>query len=231
MDLQIKKSARGSRANAPPPVHEVIYRRLRDMVLFGDLTPGQPVTIQGLSDQLGAGVTPVREAIRRLIAEGALEFQGNRRVCVPETTVANIDEFVTARRWLEPHMARVATTRATAQDVARLEGIDRDLDKAITLGDLRAYLELNHQFHQEIYRLADTPILAAMAQGLWLRFGPMMRVVCDRMGAQNLPDRHKELLRAMADKNAEAAAIAICEDVTQGMDQLREALTGTPLQR
>ena len=65
------------------PTHELIYRQLRDQVLFGDLAPGQAVTIQGLTDSLGAGMTPVREAIRRLIAEGALEFQGNRRVCVP----------------------------------------------------------------------------------------------------------------------------------------------------
>jgi DNA-binding GntR family transcriptional regulator len=55
------------------PSHEVTYAQLRDMVLFGVLEPGQPVTIQGLIADLGAGMTPVREAIRRLTAEGALE--------------------------------------------------------------------------------------------------------------------------------------------------------------
>lgn len=54
------------------PSHEVTYARLRDMILFGHLAPGQPVTIQGLIADLGAGMTPVREAIRRLTAEGAL---------------------------------------------------------------------------------------------------------------------------------------------------------------
>ena len=52
------------------PAHERIYRQLRDLVLYGDLAPGQAVTIQGLTARLGAGMTPVREAIRRLIAEG-----------------------------------------------------------------------------------------------------------------------------------------------------------------
>jgi len=60
------------------PTHEVTYGRLRDMVLFGQLEPGQPVTIQGLIRDLEAGMTPVREAIRRLTAEGALTLQGNR---------------------------------------------------------------------------------------------------------------------------------------------------------
>ena len=53
------------------PTHEVTYGHLRDMVLTGGLAPGQAVTIQGLIHDLGAGMTPVREAIRRLTAEGA----------------------------------------------------------------------------------------------------------------------------------------------------------------
>ena len=54
------------------PSHEVTYTRLRDMILYGHLQPGQPVTIQGLIRDLDAGMTPVREAIHRLTAEGAL---------------------------------------------------------------------------------------------------------------------------------------------------------------
>ena len=79
------------------PTHELVYRQLRDMVLFGDLVPGQAVTIQGLTQYLSAGMTPVREALRRLIAEGALEAQGNRRISVPRLTRANVDELIFAR--------------------------------------------------------------------------------------------------------------------------------------
>src|SRR6056297_1094971 len=86
------------------PAHEVIYRQLRALVLFGDLAPGQPVTIQGLTDRLSAGMTPVREAIRRLIAEGALESQGNRRVCVPQLTADHVGELIIARQWLDPYL-------------------------------------------------------------------------------------------------------------------------------
>jgi DNA-binding GntR family transcriptional regulator len=84
------------------PAHELIYRKLRALVLFGDLAPGQAVTIQGLSERLGAGMTPVREAIRRLIAEGALEFQGNRRVCVPQQSADNISELIYSRQRHDP---------------------------------------------------------------------------------------------------------------------------------
>lgn len=206
------------------PAHELIYRQIRNLVLFGDLAPGQAVTIQGLTDRLGAGMTPVREAIRRLISEGALEFQGNRRVSVPVLSADNISELILARQWLDPHLTLRATERASLEDLDDLTGLDEQLDAAIASGDLRAYLELNYRFHQRIYQIAEAPILQDLAEGLWLRFGPSLRVVCGRMGTQNLPDKHKDMLGAMHARDAEAAARAIREDVIQGMEQVRHAL-------
>ncbi|KGM89645.1 transcriptional regulator, GntR family [Roseovarius mucosus DSM 17069] len=206
------------------PAHEVIYRQLRDLVLFGDLAPGQAVTIQGLSERLVAGMTPVREAIRRLIAEGALEFQGNRRVSVPLLTADNISELIYARQWLDPYLTLRATERASLEDLDWLADLDDELDRAILRGDLRVYLELNYRFHKRLYEIAQAPILADVADGLWLRFGPSLRVVCGRMGTQNLPDKHKDMLAAMHARDAEAAARAIREDVIQGMEQVRHSL-------
>jgi len=203
------------------PAHELVYRRLRDMILYGDLTPGQAVTIQGLTSRLNSGMTPVREAIRRLISQGALEFQGNRRVSVPLLGEESINEIIIARQWLDPYLTLRATQNSTNEDIVALTNIDNILDGAIQNGDLRTYLELNYQFHRKIYDIANSPILVELADGLWLRFGPSMRVVCGRMGTQNLPDRHKEAIDAMRVKDAEAAAKAIREDVIQGMEQLR----------
>ena len=84
--------------------------------------------------------------------------------------------------------------------------------------------ELNYRFHTRIYEIAEAPILADLADGLWLRFGPSLRVVCGRMGTQNLPDKHKAMLDAMHARDAEAAARAIREDVIQGMEQVRHSL-------
>lgn len=206
------------------PAHAQVYLRLRDMVLYGDLAPGQAVTIQGLTARLGAGMTPVREAIRRLTSQGALEFRGNRRVCVPQLDGAGIDEIIVAREWLDPYLTRQAMGYVTEADIAELAQLDGALDGAIEQGDLRAYLHLNHQFHVTLYGVARSPILADLAQGLWLRFGPSMRVICGRMGTRNLRDNHKDLLCAMRAGDADAAAAAIAADVRQGMDQLRAAL-------
>lgn len=206
------------------PAHERVYRQLRDQVLFGELMPGQAVTIQGLTDRLGVGMTPVREALRRLTAEGALAFQGNRRICVPVLDAGAVDQLAFARGALESELAGRAAVRATPHDIARLRATDVRLDRAIARGDVAGYLRENHRFHAELNVLADAPILTELVAGLWLRFGPSLRVVCGLFGTRNLPDRHKELLEALSAGDASAAAQAMAEDVAQGMAQIRAGL-------
>ena len=207
------------------PAHEKVYREMRDLLLFGELAPGQAVTIQGICDELGAGMTPVREAIRRLTAEGALEFLGNRRVVVPSLTVSHVNELIFARQAIESQLVVRATERATDSAIEELTKIDGALDEAIERGDVRTYLEQNYRFHARLYSMAEAPILSALADGLWLRFGPSLRVVCGRVGTQNLPDQHHEALDAMRAGDAQGAAKAMREDVIQGMEQVRRALT------
>ncbi|WP_198662631.1 GntR family transcriptional regulator [Primorskyibacter marinus] len=213
-----------SQCQSKLPAHEIVYRELRARVLFGEMAPGEAVTIQGIAETLNAGITPVREAIRRLIAESALVFQDNRRVIVPQLDAAAIEELVTARNALEPELARRAALRADAAAVRQLEAIDAQLDRAIAGGDVRGYLEQNYRFHDALYAQAAAPILRSLADGLWLRFGPSLRVVCGQFGTLNLPDRHKELIEALKTGDADSAARAIKRDVEQGMNQVRAAL-------
>lgn len=211
-------------AGAKPPAHEVVYRQLRRRILFGEIAPGQAVTIQGLVETLEAGMTPVREAIRRLTSDGALEFQGNRRVCVPRLTAEDIEEIVFIRQYLEPELTKRAAKQASTAQIEALDSIDAGLDSAITSGDVNSYLEHNYRFHAALYALADAPVMAAVADRLWLRFGPSLRVVCGRFGTQNLPDKHHELLDALRQGDAARAAQAMKDDVHQGMTLIREAL-------
>ncbi len=206
------------------PTHEVTYARLRDMVLYGHLEPGQPITIQGLVAGLGAGMTPVREAIRRLTAEGALLPQGNRRVAVPQLTAGLLDQVAFARLTIEPKLAELAAAHLTPALIDRLQAIDNAVDRAIKAGEVSAYLEANHAFHFALYEASDAPILLDMAQSLWLRFGPSLRVVCARYGSSALPDRHFEALAAMRAGDAQGMAAAIRQDIADGVDQVKLAL-------
>lgn len=207
------------------PAHQVVYEQLRRMILFGDLAPGQAVTIQGLTGMLGAGMTPVREALRRLIAEGALTHQGNRRVSVPSLTPENVNELGFMRKTLESELTLRAAHRVTPGLLSAVRGADDDLNAAIARGDIGGYLTHNYRFHALIYGHAEAPIMAATVDRLWLRFGPSLRVVCGRFGTSNLPDKHQELIAALERQDAPAAAQAMAEDVEQGIRQIEAALS------
>lgn len=206
------------------PAHQHVYERLRDRILFGELIPGQPVTLQGLTQSLDAGLTPVREAVRRLTSEGALSMQGNRRVIVPDLSASCIEQLEFLRLSLEPELAVRAARAIRPEEIDALDMQDRALNSAIAHGDVAGYLLHNYRFHHCFYHHATAPILAASVDKLWLRFGPSMRVVCGRYGTFNLPDRHADLLAALRRGDAAAAAQAVREDIEQGMTQMRAAL-------
>ena len=206
------------------PSHEIVYARLRDMILYGLLEPGQPVTIQGLVAQLEVGMTPVREAIRRLTAEGALMPQGNRRVTVPKMTPAILDQVGFARLTIEPMLAEKAGALLTPRLIDRLTQVDDAVNRAILGGDIPAYLESNHAFHFALYEASGSTVLVDMARSLWLRFGPSLRVVCTRAGSLGLPDQHAEALAAMRSGDHAALRHAIERDIAQGLDQVRIVL-------
>ncbi|SMX22572.1 GntR family transcriptional regulator [Boseongicola aestuarii] len=207
------------------PEHQAVYRQLRDMIMFGILVPGQAVTIQGLVELIGGGMTPVREAIRRLAAEGALEIGRNRRVTVPEMTLEILDEISFARLAIEPRLAELAARRMSDQCLTDLVAIDEEIDAAISSGSVERYLEFNYRFHFRLYEQADAPVLSRMSQSLWLQSGPALRIVCGRYGTANLPDKHDEALCALREGDPARAARAIGDDIRQGLGQVRLTLS------
>lgn len=224
MNLIKNKAPKAPKQAPNVPAHEQVYQQLRSQILFGEMAPGQAVTIQGLTDSLGAGMTPVREAIRRLISDGALVFQGNRRVSVPVLTTADVEQLIYVRKSIESELARRAARHMTPARIRQLQEIDAALDQAIVAGDVSGYLKYNYQFHSVLYAQAEAPIMVDLAERLWLRFGPSLRVVCGRFGTQNLPDRHKEMLQALHHGDPDGVAEAMAQDVEQGMHMVTAVL-------
>lgn len=201
------------------PTHERLYRGLKEQLLFGQFRPGMSVTLQGIADEHKVSLTPVREAIRRLVAEGALEMHGNRRITVPSMDDKRIEELLAIRLLVEPELAKRAIAAA---DVAVLRAIDDQMDKAIIEGSVDDYLKCNFAFHFALYRAAGTKTMISIAESLWLQMAPYMRVVCGRVGTSNLEDQHKKAIKAIEDQNRDALGAAIVEDISSGVAFVRE---------
>ncbi|APO88335.1 MAG: GntR family transcriptional regulator [Marivivens sp.] len=203
------------------PAHQTVYRRLRDMILCGEMEPGQAVTIQGLVAELDAGMTPVREAIRRLTSEHALEFKDNRRVGLPVLNRAEIDEISFARLALEPQLAMWAAAKITPEQIDQLAAIDEDLNRAIDRGDIQTYLIQNYRFHSTLYAASQAATVIALVDALWLRLGPSLRVMRGRFGTASLDDRHAVAVEALRVGDIPAVGDAIRLDIEQGFNQIR----------
>jgi DNA-binding GntR family transcriptional regulator len=200
-----------------PLAHERVYQSLRLRILTGGFLPGRPVTLRGIAQQLQVSPMPVREAVRRLIAERALELKDNRRVSVPAMSKAKFDEILFARRTLEPELAMRALPFFDAAALDEIDRLDAGIDRAMASGDIEGYMRGNHSFHFAIYSRARAETLLGLTESVWLQFAPFMRLVYGRFGTSNLIDQHVLARRALRTGNAALLASAISEDVMQGM--------------
>jgi len=191
--------------------------QLRYALITGQIVPGRAITLRGLAGTLGTSPMPVREAIRSLAAENALEIRSNGRVVVPTMTESRFEDLVRARVLLEPEIAVLAATRLDKRAVDKLTAIDTALDDCLGNGDVDSYMRLNYDFHFAIYRAAEAPVLLPMIESLWLQFGPFMRTVYGRVGTINLVDQHKEAITAIARRDEAALRRAIENDILDGM--------------
>ena len=198
-------------------LHEQVYQSLRGAIMCGRFVPGRALTIRGVAAMLGTSLMPVREALRRLVAERALELLANRRVSVPHMTPARLDELCAARLALEPLAAVRALPHVDGTRLAELRQIDAGIDAALAAGEVERYLQLNQLFHLTLYRAGEPQVLIPLIESLWLQFGPFMRMVYGRFGTSNLVDQHELAIAAIRARDPEALRRAIAEDSSQGM--------------
>ena len=207
-------------------VHDQVYDAIRQALITGRIAPGVGVSLRSLAAELGVSPMPVRDAVRRLVAERALAINpANKRLSVPSLTAARLEQLSQARLWIEPELAARAAPLADEALIKGLRAIDGRLDAALAAGDVDGYMTANHAFHFAIYERSGADVLLSMAGGLWLQIGPFMRVVFGRVGTGGLPaDRHAEAIAALKARDAEGARRAIAADLSEGMDKMRIAV-------
>lgn len=200
--------------------HERLYRALRTQVMHGELAPGQALTLRGLGKQFNVSMTPAREAVRRLVAEGALTLSASGRVSTPELTAERIEELAAIRALLEPELAARALPRAHFALIDRLAAINAANADAVARQDAVAYIRTNLEFHRTLYLRAQAPAMLAMLETVWLQLGPTMRALYARIRRNEPPPYHRMILAALRAGDEPGLRLAVRTDVTQGLKHL-----------
>lgn len=207
-------------ADLTAAAHERVYRALRQQALHGELAPGQHLTLRGIAASFGVSMTPAREAVRRLVAEGALTLSSSGRITTPELTPERIEELAAIRALLEPEMAARALPRAHFALIDRLAAINSANAEAAMKGDAVAYVRTNLEFHRTLYLRAQSPAMLALCETVWLQLGPTMRAVYQRLKRREPPQHHRIILAALRAGDEPGLRVAVRTDVTQGLKHL-----------
>ncbi len=196
-----------------------VAAELRFLLIAGRLVPGEKLSLRNVADAVGVSMMPVREAVSRLAADGALEVLPGRAVRVPVLTLGQFRELTRIRRVVEGFAVEEAARNATAEQLERIAHFERVFREASdsALPDFVAAVAANRDLHFAIYEAAGMPTLVEMIERLWLKAGPIlyldMRYEPQRLKGGSAMRAHAALLEALRAKNAAAALAALHADI------------------
>jgi DNA-binding GntR family transcriptional regulator len=202
------------------------YAALKKGLMSGQFRPGEVLPIRQLADDYGISVTPVREALQRLVAERGLEMLRNRSIAVPVLTHEKFAELRRVRCLLEGLAAEMATPHFRASDMDRLAHIIEEIDRNIADNDVAAYLRRNEKFHFLIYERARAPLTLQIIQDLWTQVGPFFNCLFEDSGyLREANDGHRKILAAIAKGDPDAVRESVVWDISEAADSLTGRLT------
>lgn len=198
---------------------EAVYARLRHAIMVGTIEPGTQLTMRGLAEAMGLSPTPIREAVRRLNSENAIEILPNRRMAVAKMTLGRFEELISLRIALETHAATRSLPYICDIVIDEMRRIDERMDLALKEEDHNALTLLNQQFHRKLYSVNPNQVSVPAIESVWLQLGPFQRQVVKRVNEFFKIDRHKEILAALSSRDMASLVSATERDIQEGVSQ------------
>ena len=206
-------------------ITKLIAEELRQAIVTGRLAPGERLSEAKLAASLKVSAVPLRDALRRLEAEGYVRFADHGELTISKPTVDEIDDLYAIAGALEGLAARLAAERASAEEIARLREIHRSLKEAYQQKDLQRYFDINGKFHNFIAEIARN-------ERLYRLVGEMRQEIRKtRILALQLPQRldfsmreHDQLLDAFLKRNPELAESVVMKHLANQMAAIKNLL-------
>jgi DNA-binding GntR family transcriptional regulator len=211
-------------------VNDKVYAELRRSLIQGIFANGETLRIADLAEKFHTSTMPVRDALSRLVSEQALESLPNRSVRVPFITRQSLEDLLQARCLIEGQVTLLAMPQLKAEDFEKLKALTRECEAAIATERpecIRTAIELNHAFHNHIYRAAGSRVLIPVIESLWLQSGPYVHRAAFLHNEKQDPagtHHHWELIDALDRRDATAAVAALNRDITRSFNLIRAQL-------
>ena len=196
------------------------YQSLRDAFTRGEFAPGDVLSLRTLADQLGTSMTPVREAVRRLVAEGALVDTRSRTLLVPPFDLRRMADLKSARLALEQMVLDQAMDNI---DAAGIEALKAVLVTPSAGRQKGPDLVQNYNFHFGLYRHCGSEVLLPMVQALWVQYGAYLNLIIHHKAASEIAEHkhHYEIIEALERGDHAMARAALVEDIERSFRVLQ----------
>ena len=196
-------------------LQDIVYRRLRELILEGGIVAGQSVTVASLAEAFDVSPMPVREALTRLTSIGALTVVSGRTIGVPKLTRERLDDLRNVRLEVEVIAAKWATARCDDILIDQLTAIMSRLESAMENANVEVYVRANYDFHFTIYRYSNSPTLLTIIENLWLQVSPYFHSLRDAGNFRFASQQHSLMYEHMKKKNAEKVCEALVADIDE----------------
>jgi DNA-binding GntR family transcriptional regulator len=206
---------------------EQTYEVLVDALMKGALHAGDRIRIAEVAAQLGTSITPVRDAVLRLVNDEALVMRNARDIRVATLSATEYIEIRNIRLELEGLAAEQAARNAGPDDVAHLEKLLLENERAIKRRDHASGTAANQAFHAELAVIGQAPILRAVLRRLWMRAGPFIADAY-RHGGRMLNEHHYAIFEAIQAKDPQRARDAVRRDILEGSNAVLAASKPKP---
>lgn len=204
----------------------IVRDRLRASLMAGRFRPGEKLTIRAVASALEVSLTPAREALYNLVAEGVLDFSSAGTALVPNLDRVQIAEIGKIRTALEGLAASEACTLISDAQILEIERIQADLVVADAAKDYSSLIQLNWQFHFAIYSAADMPALTRLIENCWLRIGSYLNVMYPSYGDTTAGvQQHEIIVAALRSRDRDALRGAVQTDIRLATAYLMERST------
>ena len=200
---------------------------LRERIISGVYPRGSRLKQAEIAEQLHLSITPVREALKLLAAEGYVSGDSYRGARVMPFDAEASGEILQLRLLLESQLVRAAVEKITAQDIAELRLLAQEFAQAFASGDRAIARGVNYRFHRRLYDIAKLPQTLHFVQILWARYPfDIINSVSGR--GQEAVREHDDILGAMAAGDAPAAIFAMRKHIESGWEVLKALESSTP---
>lgn len=192
------------------PLRDVVFQTLRKAILRGELLPGQRLMEIQLAEKMGVSRTPVREAIRKLELEGLVVMIPRKGAEVAHISGKNLKDVLEVRRALEELAGELACERMTDEKMKKLEYANKKFTSVIDRDDITIIAEADEAFHNLIYLSTDNERLVQMVNNLKEQmYRYRIEHIKDKAQRKLLVQEHREIMRALDERNVEATRKAI----------------------